>query len=56
MPGTLSPPPAPTNLVTVSESRVPEEEVKIDEQMKRLVERLGELIGRALAEKHSGRH
>ena len=53
---TLSPPPEHTNLVAASEPRDTDDEVNIDQQMKRLIERLGELIGRALAEKHSERH
>jgi hypothetical protein len=53
---TLRPASVHTNLVVASESRLTEADVKIDPQMKRLIERLGELIGRALAEKQSDRH
>jgi hypothetical protein len=31
------------------------QQIQVDEQMKRLVERLGELIGRTIAERHTTR-
>ena len=46
-------PPLESRMAATGESHESHEQVKVDEQMKSIVKRLGELVGRAIAERQS---